>query len=131
MMKVVSFDSFILEDGIPIYQQLLRFIKRGVAGGSICDGDELPSRRVLSARLGVNPNTVQKAYRMLEEEGLISSHSGAKSLMQLDDVKVSRVRNELLETEVGALVGALRQSGVSKAEAVALFERLWEREDDK
>ena len=69
---VISFENFIMEDGSPIYQQILRYIKRGVIAGSIKDGDELPSRRVLSAMLGVNPNTVQKAYRMLEEEELIS-----------------------------------------------------------
>ena len=115
----------------PIAPQLCEQLSVQIAGGQFPPGCRLPSVRDIALSAGVNPNTVQKAYRMLEEEGLISSHSGAKSLMQLDDVKVSRVRNELLETEVGALVGALRQSGVSKAEAVALFERLWEREDDK
>ena len=81
---MVSFDGFTLADGIPIYLQILLFLKRGAVAGTIRDGDELPSRRVLSALLGVNPNTVQKAYRLLEEEGLIASHSGAKSLMVLD-----------------------------------------------
>ena len=49
-----------MQDGSLIYQQILLFIKRGVIVGTIKDGDELPSRRVLSALLGVNPNTVQK-----------------------------------------------------------------------
>ena len=88
---MVSFDSFSLADGIPIYQQILLFLKREAVAGTIRDGDELPSRRVLSALLGVNPNTVQKAYRMLEEEGLIASHSGAKSLMVLDEETLRRV----------------------------------------
>ena len=57
----------------------MRYVKRGVVSGAIVDGDELPSRRVVSALLGVNPNTVQKAYRALEDEGLIESHTGAKS----------------------------------------------------
>ena len=76
---MISFESFIMEDGMPIYLQIILFVKRGIIAGVIADGEELPSRRVLSALLGVNPNTVQKAYRMLEEEGLIQSHSGAKS----------------------------------------------------
>ena len=76
---MISFESFIMEDGRPIYLQIILFVKRGIIAGVIADGEELPSRRVLSALLGVNPNTVQKAYRMLEEEGLIQSHSGAKS----------------------------------------------------
>lgn len=96
---MVSFDGFTLADGIPIYLQILLFLKRGAVAGTIRDGDELPSRRVLSALLGVNPNTVQKAYRLLEEEGLIASHSGAKSLMVLDAETISRVRAELLEND--------------------------------
>ena len=68
---VISFEGFLIGAGSPIYQQILLFIKRGAVAGTISDGDELPSRRVLSAFLGVNPNTIQKAYRMLEEEGLL------------------------------------------------------------
>ena len=65
---MISFECFPLEEGIPIYLQIIRHVKRGIVAGIVRDGDELPSRRVLSARLGVNPNTVQKAYRLLEEE---------------------------------------------------------------
>ena len=76
---MLSFSGFRLEDGSPIYQQIIRYLEQGIAAGTIRDGDGLPSRRVLSAQLGVNPNTVQKACRMLEEAGLITSRSGAKS----------------------------------------------------
>ncbi len=123
---MISFDSFVMEDGMPIYLQILLFLKRGVIAGTVADGDELPSRRVLSALLGVNPNTVQKAYRILEEEGLIQSRSGAKSCMVLDRETVERVRSELLEHDAGRIVSAMRQMGLSKEEAVALIEKYWE-----
>ncbi|MGM9608393.1 MAG: GntR family transcriptional regulator [Oscillospiraceae bacterium] len=123
---MLSFDSFVLEDGMPIYLQILLFVKRGIIAGTIVDGDELPSRRVLSALLGVNPNTVQKAYRLLEEEGLVQSHSGAKSYMVLDGEKTERVRGELLENDAKSIVSAMRQMGLSKEEALALIETYWE-----
>ena len=63
---MISFDGFTIEDGSPIYLQIILYIKRCIIAGTIVDGDELPSRRVLSALLGVNPNTIQKAYRLLE-----------------------------------------------------------------
>ena len=47
------------DSGTPIYLQIIDFIKGGLAAGTIVYGDELPSRRVLSAILGINPNTVQ------------------------------------------------------------------------
>ena len=125
MRPLVTFENFTAEDGLPIYLQIIRYVKRGVAAGSITDGDELPSRRVLSAQLGVNPNTVQKAYRTLEEEGIIASRSGAKSEATLPPETVEAVRRQLLEQEAGALVAALRQAGLDKAAALALLDRLW------
>ena len=123
---MVTFENFAAEDGLPIYLQIIRYVKRGVAAGSIADGEELPSRRVLSARLGVNPNTVQKAYRTLEEEGVIASRSGAKSEVTLTPETVEAVRRQLLEQEAGSLVRALRQAGLDKAAALALLDRLWD-----
>ena len=125
---MISFEKFIMEDGMPIYLQILQYIKRGIIAGTITDGDELPSRRILSALLGVNPNTVQKAYRMLEEEGLIASHSGAKSYMVLQPETIARVRQELLEGDAVNIVTAMKQMGLSKAEAIALLETYWDKE---
>ena len=123
---MVSFEGFTLSGNAPIYQQILLFLKRGAVSGTIRDGDELPSRRVLSALLGVNPNTVQKAYRLLEEEGLMTSHTGAKSQMVLTGEATRRIRSELLEGDARALVTAMRQMGLTKEEAAALIDRYWE-----
>ena len=123
---MISFENFVMEDGMAIYLQILQYIKRGIIAGTIVDGDELPSRRMLSALLGVNPNTVQKAYRMLEDEGLISSHSGAKSYMVLTSETIEKVRGELLEGDAVNIVAAMKQMGLSKAEALSLLERYWD-----
>lgn len=127
---MISFDSFRMEAGTPIYQQILRFIQRGAVASVIRDGDELPSRRVLSALLGVNPNTVQKAYRLLEDEGLIRSHTGAKSCMVLDDDALARIRAALLAHEARRAVAALKQMGLTKDEALTLLETHWEEEEE-
>lgn len=123
---MISFEDFAPTAGVPIYLQILRYIQRGAAAGRFRDGDELPSRRVLSAVLGVNPNTVQKAYRLLEERGLICSHAGAKSYMVLTDETVRTIRRELLESDVRALVQAMRQTGARKEDALALIARVWD-----
>ena len=122
---MVSFDGFSPVDGVPIYLQILVFVKRGLIAGIIRDGDELPSRRVLSALLGVNPNTVQKAYRCLEEEGLIESRSGAKSYIVLTPEKLNQVRGDVLESDARSIVSALRQMGLSKSDAIDLIEKYW------
>lgn len=123
---MISFDNFIAEDGVPIYLQIVRHIKRGIVSGAVTNGDEVPSRRVLSALLGVNPNTIQKAYRILEEERLMESHSGAKSYMVLDDNAIAEVRNQLLQNDALSIVSALKQMGLTKQEALSLIENFWE-----
>ena len=125
---MISFADFVPVAGVPIYLQILRYIQRGAAAGRIQDGDELPSRRVLSAVLGVNPNTVQKSYRLLEEKGLVCSHTGAKSYMVLTEETVRAIRQELLENEARALVTAMRQTGAGKEDAMALVEKLWDED---
>ena len=123
---MISFEKFEMQEGIPIYLQILQYIKRGVIAGDIQNEDELPSRRMLSVLLSVNPNTVQKAYHMLEEEGLIQSRAGAKSCMVIDDITVKRIRTELLETDAKNAVMALKQMGVSKEEAFGLMNKYWD-----
>lgn len=128
---MISFENFTLVDGSPIYTQIIRYIKRGIVAGAIRDQDEMPSRRVLSALLGVNPNTIQKAYRMLEEEGIIESHSGAISCVTVRDAQMMQIRAQLLEGDARTLAAAMKQMGVSKGEALGLVEKVWTEEGDE
>lgn len=125
---MISFDSFVLEDNVPIYLQIVGFIKRGIVAGSISDGDELPSRRMLSALLGVNPNTVQKSYALLEEEGLIHSRSGAKSCVAVSDAAVRRLRGEVLALSLRTVIEAMKQMGMTLADAQTALADHWEVE---
>lgn len=123
---MISFDKFVMGNDIPIYLQIILFLKRGIVAGVVKSGDELPSRRVLSALLGVNPNTVQKAYRQLEEEELIISHPGSKSFVVLQEGKAEQVKSELLENDVKSIIQAMKQTGIPKDEALQMIEVLWE-----
>lgn len=129
VMGMVSFEAFRTVDGAPVYLQIINFIKRGAIAGTIRDGDELPSRRVLSALLGINPNTVQKAFHMLEEEHLMESRTGAKSCMTLPPDTLDALRREVLSDELRAMARTLRQLGISREEALRLIEQAWKEEE--
>ena len=130
MVTLVTFEGLRLEEGMPIYLQIIRYLERGIAAGTVRDGDELPSRRVLSARLGVNPNTIQKAFRALEDAGVITSRAGAKSEVSLTPERAAAIRRRLLEEEAAALVSALRQMGLDREQAAALVLQLWDRQEE-
>lgn len=125
---MILFDDFILQDDSPIYLQIIRYVKRGIVSGSIRDGDEMLSRRALSVQLGVNPNTIQKAYHLLEEEGIIHSRSGARSCVEVDGQKVEQIRLSLMYQDTAVWVSAMKQMGVTLEEAAGIAARMWEEE---
>ena len=123
---MISFESFVPDGNVPIYLQIVGYIKRGIVAGTIPDGAEMPSRRMLSALLGVNPNTVQKSYAMLEEEGLIHSRSGAKSCVAADDAAIRRLRGELLGQNLKTIIDAMKQMGMTLEDDQAALADHWE-----
>lgn len=125
---MISFDSLVLEDNVPIYLQIVGFIKRGIVAGIIPDGAEMPSRRMLSALLGVNPNTIQKSCAMLEDEGLLHSRSGAKSYVVADEAAKKRLRGEILGLSLKNVIDAMKQMGLTLEEAQNALADHWEVE---
>ena len=125
---MIDFGGFVQTEGQPIYLQIMRYIKQGLAAGTIADGEELPSRRALSALLTVNPNTIQKAYRMLEEEGLVQSHAGVKSYVCATERQRETLRREMTENQLRAMVRDMKRMGLTAEEAAALVARLYEEE---
>ena len=123
---MISFESYVPAGIVPIYLQIVGYIKRGIVAGTIPDGAEMPSRRMLSALLGVNPNTVQKSYAMLEEEGLIHSRSGAKSCVAADDAAIRRLRGELLGQKLKTIIDAMKLMGMTLEDAQSALADHWE-----
>ena len=122
---MISFEDFILMDDSPIYLQIIQYVKRGIVSGAIENGEEMISRRALSALLGVNPNTIQKAYHLLEEEGIIRSRAGAKSCVEVDEAMKEHIRLALISQDTGNWVQAMKQMGVGLEEAISLVKDSW------
>ncbi len=94
-----------LNDGVPIYRQIVNQIKYLVASGKIRPGDELPPIRTLAEQLTVTPNTIVKAYGELEDEGVLFKRRGAGTYVA--DLKSPLARKEqrrILEQRADALL---------------------------
>ena len=101
--------------GEPIYVQLVRQVKLAIAGGSLAAGDRLPSVRALASSLVINPNTVARAYRMLEQEGLVESAAGrAGSFVAANPHALGAVeRRRRLQPFIDRLVEESRSMGMT------------------
>ena len=78
------------QSGEPIYEQLIRQIKHAVTTGAYKAGDQLPTVRELAAKLVINPNTVARAYRELERDGLLESTTGRGTFVKFSPPKLFR-----------------------------------------
>jgi len=85
----------------PVYQQIIDQVKRDVALGRVLKDDRLPTVRQLSAQLAINPNTIAKAYRRLEQEGIITTRPGSGAFIaNLDSTLSSIVRKKLITDQL-------------------------------
>ena len=109
--------------GVPIYLQLMEQVKHAIETGALRPGEQLPGIRPLAEELVINPNTVAKAYRELEHEGVIELRHGAGAFVstQARDRKTSdRLRGA--QPLVAATVEKLRARGLTDEEIRRLFE---------
>jgi len=85
----------------PVYQQIIGQIKRDIALGRLIKDERLPTVRQLARQLAINPNTIAKAYRQLEQEGIIVTKAGAGAFVANLDSNLSRaVRKKLISEEL-------------------------------
>jgi GntR family transcriptional regulator len=109
--------------GVPIYLQLMEQVKHAVETGALRPGDQLPGIRPLAEELVINPNTVAKAYRELEHEGVIELRHGAGAFVS-GQARARRMTDAIRAGQaiVSTAVEKLRARGVSDDEIRRLFE---------
>ncbi|SFH79337.1 GntR family transcriptional regulator [Pisciglobus halotolerans] len=105
----------------PVYVQVVRQFKEQVASGELLPGQEMPSRRELAQKLKINPNTVQRAYKEMEHEGLIYTEGNMPSKITEDQKILIKVKQELVTEAVDALVKAIKPIKVSFEEIEPLL----------
>jgi GntR family transcriptional regulator len=115
-------------DDRPIYSQIAERVKFAVAGGVLRPGDLVPSVRELSKQLVVNPNTVARAYRDLQTEGLLESVRGmGLQVAEEAPVRCRAARRELVRQRLRQAIEEARQSKMDPAEIEAILREEWAR----
>lgn len=109
--------------GVPIYLQLMEQVKHAIETGALRAGEQLPGIRPLAEELVMNPNTVAKAYRELEHEGVIELRQGAGAFVA-GNARPKKLTDRLRagQTIVAAAVEKLQARGLSHEEIRRLFE---------
>ena len=109
--------------GVPIYLQLMEQVKHAIETGALRVGDQLPGIRPLAEELVINPNTVAKAYRELEHDGVIELRHGAGAFVA-NNARAKKLSEKVRTAQpvIGAAIHKLRASGLTDEEIRRLFE---------
>ncbi len=110
------------QDGVPIYVQLVNQLKYLVSSGRLEPGEQLPPVRKLAEQLLINPNTVARAYRELERDGVVVSRQGA-GVFVADGVSplARREQNRILGERIDVLLTEARQMRVDVETLIQLI----------
>jgi GntR family transcriptional regulator len=111
-----------VQDGAPIYQQIVEQVKYLVAAGRLKPGDDVPPIRVLAEQLRINPNTVARAYLELEREGIVTMRQGlGTTVTQVRTPLPRREKLRILAEPADVLLANARHLNVELEEVITLL----------
>lgn len=109
------------KDGVPIYLQIVRQVRYLAASGRLEEGEKLPPVRKLAEKLLVNPNTVARAYRELESEGVLVTRRGAGVFIAENGSPLARPEQlRILSERIDMLLSEARQMNIDLEEVIEL-----------
>lgn len=115
--------------GVPIYLQLIEQIKRSVALGVLAPGERLPTVKQLATDLIINPNTVARAYRELERDGVIETSVGRGSFVSQNGAgdRAAAALTDVASSAVDTAVREAKSMGLKRSQIKELFSQALER----
>lgn len=115
--------------GVPIYLQLIEQVKRSVALGVLAPGERLPTVKQLATDLTINPNTVARAYRDLERDGVIETSVGRGSFVSQNGAgdRAATALADVASSTVDAAVREAKSMGLKRGQVREIFSRALER----
>ncbi|MCQ2406108.1 MAG: GntR family transcriptional regulator [Oscillospiraceae bacterium] len=116
-------------DPRPIYEQITDSVKKLILSGVLAGDDRLPSVREAAAKLAINPNTIQRAYRELEQSGYIYCVAGKGNFVCPPDETIAVRKNQLL-SRLSETAAELRSMGLGDEDLIAIITRKEEKADD-
>ena len=116
--------EFVFDNNIPIYIQLLEYLKIYLISGVFKSGDKLPSVREFANIFKVNPNTMQKALTELEEEKLIYTERTNGKFVTDDEELIKKLKDEYAIALANSYFQGMKRIGLGKVDSIKYLERI-------
>ncbi len=116
-----------LDSRAPVYIQVIEYFKVQIASGELEKGAEIPSRRELANTLKINPNTVQRAYKEMEEVGLIFTEGNMPSKVTKDEEVIKAIKDALLQDSITNFITSVQSLNVPLEAIIPLIEEKYKQ----
>jgi GntR family transcriptional regulator len=105
----------------PIYQQIINTYKKQLARGELKEGDKIPSQREYAEKIQVNPNTVQRAYREMENLHMVETIRGQGTFIVTGEELKKAIKQEMAKTILDYFVQEMRSLGFTNEQMVEML----------
>lgn len=108
------------DNNLPIYLQIMNYIKREIVTGKLKAGDKIPSVRELAAELQINPNTVQRTFQELEREEIVETRRGLGRYVTSEEAKIMAIKKEMAGDLIERFINGMQELGFSNQDIAAI-----------
>ncbi|AZS13773.1 GntR family transcriptional regulator [Paenibacillus lutimineralis] len=112
--------SIEFDNNLPIYLQIMNFIKKEIVTGKLKAGDKIPSVRELAAELQINPNTVQRTFQELEREEVVETRRGLGRYVTSEEAKIMTIKKEMAGDLLDNFINGMQELGFSNKDIATI-----------
>lgn len=116
----------IFDEKLPIYLQIVNYLKKDIISGKLKAGDKLPSVRELSSTMRVNPNTIARVYQELEREGITFTQRGMGTFIKEDSAMINEIKRDMAKELIDNFLKGIKKLGFQKEEVIKIIDKGWE-----
>lgn len=112
--------SIEFDNNMPIYLQIMNYIKRQIVTGTLKAGDKILSVRELAAELQINPNTIQRTFQELEREEIVETRRGLGRYVTSEESKIMAIKKEMAGELLDRFIHGMQELGFAEQDIVSI-----------
>ncbi len=115
---------------IPIYVQVMEYIKKEIVTGRLAPGEKIPAVRELAGELQVNPNTIQRTFQELEREGIAETRRGTGRFVTMNEEKITELRKEMAKELLDNFINGMNNLSFTEEEILSILHSYLEKKKE-
>ncbi|WP_336786371.1 GntR family transcriptional regulator [Paenibacillus sp. MMO-177] len=112
--------TIVFDNNMPIYIQIMNYVKKQIITGRLNPGDKIESVRDLALELQINPNTIQRTFQELEREGIVETRRGLGRFVTSEESTIMQIKKEMAGELLERFVQGMKELGFEKDDIVAI-----------